>query len=109
MKQFDKIHRQYPRGRPAYPAAVYDEIAADLRAVPADLAVDIACGSGQSIHGLKRITGKIVGVDIGPNLLAGARRRHPEVAFVQGSGEAPGLGPEIADLVTIATAFYWMD
>lgn len=109
MKQFDKIHQQYTRVRPAYPAAVYDEIAVDLRAVPAGLAVDIACGSGQSIEGLKRIAKKIIGVDIGPNLLADARKRHPDVTFVQGSGEAPGLDPEIADLVTIATAFYWMD
>jgi ubiquinone/menaquinone biosynthesis C-methylase UbiE len=109
MKQFDKIHRHYAKVRPTYPTAAYDEIAADLRAVPADLAVDIACGSGQSVDGLKRIARKIIGVDIGPNLLADARKRHPDVAFVQGSGEAPGLDPEIADLVTIATAFYWMD
>src|SRR6266404_4812425 len=109
MKQFDKIHDQYTKVRPSYPSEVYDEIAADLRAVPADLAIDIACGSGQSIDGLKRIAKKIIGVDIGPNLLADARKRHADVTFVQGSGEAPGLDPEIADMVTIATAFYWMD
>ena len=109
MKQFDTIHQQYTRVRPAYPAAVYDEIAADLRAVPANLAVDLACGSGQSIDGLTRIARQIIGVDIGANLLADARLRHPKVTFVPGSGEAPGLAPEIADLVTIATAFYWMD
>lgn len=109
MKQFDKIHQQYSKVRPTYPTAVYDEIAADLHALPADLAVDIACGSGQSIDGLKRIARKIIGVDIGPNLLADARKRHPDISFVQGSGEAPGLNPKIADLVTIATAFYWMD
>jgi len=109
VKQFDTIHQQYSRVRPAYPAAVYDEIAADLPAVPAELAVDLACGSGQSIDGLKRIARQIIGVDIGSNLLADARQRHPEVTFVQGTGEAPGLDPESADLVTIATAFYWMD
>ena len=109
MKQFDKIHQQYTKVRPTYPVAVYDEIAVDLHAVPADLAVDIACGSGQSIDGLKRIAKKIIGMDIGSNLLADARKRHPDITFVQGCGEAPGLDPEIADLVTIATAFYWMD
>jgi ubiquinone/menaquinone biosynthesis C-methylase UbiE len=109
MIQFDKIHHQYTNVRPSYPRAVYDEIAADLNVVPADLAVDIACGSGQSIDGLKRIAKKIIGVDIGSNLLADARKRYPEVMFVQGSGEEPGLDPNIADLVTIATAFYWMD
>ena len=109
MKQFDTIYQQYTRVRPAYPAVVYDEIAVDLRAVPAELAVDLACGSGQSIDGLKRIARRIIGVDIGPNLLPDAHQRHPEVTFVPGSGEAPGLDPQIADLVTIATAFYWMD
>jgi ubiquinone/menaquinone biosynthesis C-methylase UbiE len=109
MKRFDNIHDQYTKVRPTYPREVYDEIAADLRAVPADLAADIACGSGQSIAGLKRIAKKIIGVDIGLNLLADARERHPDVTFIQGSGEEPGLGPGIADLVTIATAFYWMD
>ena len=109
MKQFDNIHKQYTKVRPAYPAAVYDEIALDLRAVPADSAVDIACGSGQSIDGLKRIAKQIIGVDIGPHLLADARQRHPDVTFVQGSGEAPGLALGITDLVMIATAFYWMD
>lgn len=87
MKQFDKIHQQYNKVRPAYPAAVYDEIVADLPGVPIDLAVDIACGSGQSIDGLKRIARKIIGVDIGSNLLADARKRHPDVTFVHGSGE----------------------
>jgi SAM-dependent methyltransferase len=109
MKQFDKIHAQYTKVRPTYPVEVYDEIAADLHTVPADSAVDIACGSGQSIDGLKRIAKKIIGVDIGPHLLADVRNRHPDVTFRQGSGEAPGLDLEIADLVTIATAFYWMD
>jgi len=105
MNQFNTIHQQYTRVRPTYPAAVYEEIAADMRAIPANLAVDLAWGSGQSIDGLKRIARQIIGVDIGPNLLADARQRHLEVTFVSGSGEAPGL----ADLVTIATAFYWMD
>src|ERR1700733_15732028 len=104
MNQFDQIHGQYTKVRPAYPHQVYAEIAADLRAVPVDLAVDIACGSGQSIDGLKRIAKNIIGVDIGPNLLADARKRHPDVTFTQGSGEKPGLAPSIADLVTIATA-----
>jgi SAM-dependent methyltransferase len=109
MNPFDHIHEQYSKVRPTYPAAVYDEIALDLRTFPADLAVDIACGSGQSIDGLKRIANQFIGVDIGLHLLVDARKRHPGVAFVPGSGEAPGLDPEIADLVTIATAFYWMD
>ena len=109
MKQFDNIHQQYTKVRPSYPMVVYDEIAAELLSVPVDQAVDIACGSGQSIDGLKRIAKKIIGVDIGANLLADARKRHPEYLFVEGSGEEPGLDSGIADLVTIATAFYWMD
>lgn len=109
MKQFNIIHKQYTKVRPSYPHEVYDIIAQALDIVPAGQAVDIACGSGQSIDGLKAIAVKITGIDIGEMLLEDAARRHPDVTFKQGSGEEPGLPSNFADLVTIATAFYWMD
>jgi SAM-dependent methyltransferase len=106
---FNRVAELYSRVRPTYPDEVYQRLCA---AVPVDrfaTAVDIGCGSGQSLAGLRAIAGQIIGVEPGDRLRAEARRAYPDAEIRDGTGEATGLPDASADLVTVATAFYWMD
>ena len=50
-------------------------------------ALDVACGSGKLTSELAKIagpTGRVVGLDFSPEMLAVARREHPSLEFVEG-------------------------
>jgi SAM-dependent methyltransferase len=69
----------------------YDE---DLRTmrflIPEGATVlDLGCGSGFLLAGLKPARG--VGVDISPKMLAVARHNYPDLTFVEGNIEDPGV------------------
>lgn len=52
---------------------------------PGSRVLEVGCGSGDLVAGLEPSYG--VGVDLSPAILRSARDRHPEVVFVEGSGE----------------------
>lgn len=106
---FNRVAELYSRVRPTYPGEVYQRL---REAVPVErfaTAVDIGCGAGQSLAGLAAIAGHIIGIEPGDRLRAEARRAYPEAEIRDGTGESTGLPDASADLVTVATAFYWMD
>lgn len=109
MQQFDKVASIYAKVRPTYPEQVYQEMVKMNDGHLFASAVDIGCGSGQSTEGLVTIARQVIGVEPGAHLLDEARSHYPNIKFYQGSGEQTNLESQIADLVTIATAFYWMD
>lgn len=49
--------------------------------------LEIGCGTGDTLAGLK--PGHGVGVDFSPSMIAEARRRHPDLTFVEGDAEDP--------------------
>jgi SAM-dependent methyltransferase len=106
-RQFDAFSHAYARARPAYPASLF----AVLRARRASFAcaVDIGCGTGQSLIGLQGIARTIIGIDPSAVMIDQARARLPQVRYRIGTGEDTGLADGSADLVTIGTAFHWMD
>lgn len=109
MQQFDKVASIYAKVRPTYPEQVYQEMVKINDGHLFNSAVDIGCGSGQSTEGLVTIAHQVIGVEPGAHLLEEARSHYPNIKFYQGSGEQTNLESQMADLVTIATAFYWMD
>lgn len=109
MKQFDQVADVYARFRPTYPDAVYDLIAQRNGRVTYTRGLDVGCGAGHSTHGLRHICHEIVGVEPGDRLREQARQRFPQYRFEQGSGERTGQPDNACDLITVATAFYWMD
>lgn len=109
MKQFDKVAGLYAQVRPTYPRQVYMEILARNQGMRFQQAVDIGSGAGHSTIGLELICDDIVGIEPGSELRKEASKKFPDYQFIHGLGEATTLPGNYADLVTVATAFYWMD
>ena len=109
MNQFDKVADIYARSRPTYPKQVYGEMVSWNSGNLYDVGVDIGCGAGHSIEGLKEICNHVIGIEPGDNLRYEATKKYPQFEFYKGTGENTTLPERFADLVTVATAFYWMD
>ena len=106
-RQFDAFSHAYAQARPTYPDALFAMLRAGRQGFAC--AVDIGCGTGQSLEGLQGIASAIIGVDPSAVMIAQARARVPHATFRIGTGEHTGLPDACADLVTIGTAFHWMD
>jgi SAM-dependent methyltransferase len=96
----------YQRGRPGYPPAAVDFLAARLRLGPGRTVVDLAAGTGKLTRPLLATGAEVVAVEpvaeMRAVLPAGARA-------VDGTAEAMPLTTESADAVVVAQAFHWFD
>jgi SAM-dependent methyltransferase len=96
----------YQRGRPGYPPAAVDFLAARLRLGPGRTVVDLAAGTGKLTRPLLATGAEVVAVEpvaeMRSVLPAGARG-------VDGTAEAMPLTDGSADAVTVAQAFHWFD
>ena len=109
MDQFNKVASTYAKFRPTYPETVYKNIQELGTSEKFEKTADIGCGAGHSIDGLKKISNDIVGVEPGDGLRMEAIQKYPEFEFVKGTGENTNLEDQSVNLITVATAFYWMD
>lgn len=75
-------------------------------AVP--LAVDIACGTGQSAAALTSIAGRVIGFDISWSMLANAER-NDLVRYVQARAESIPFQSGSVPIMSTALAFHWFD
>jgi SAM-dependent methyltransferase len=96
----------YERGRPGYPPAAVDFLAARLRLGPGRTLVDLAAGTGKLTRPLLATGAQVVAVEpvaeMRAALPAGART-------VDGTAEAMPLSTASADAVAVAQAFHWFD
>jgi SAM-dependent methyltransferase len=96
----------YERGRPGYPSAAVDFLAARLRLGPGRTVVDLAAGTGKLTRPLLATGAEVVAVEplaeMRAVLPAGARA-------VDGTAEAMPLTTGRADAVVVAQAFHWFD
>ena len=109
MKQFDKVANAYSKNRPGYPDELYTKLLQLNGGRRFARVADVGCGSGQSSYGLLRIADSVIGVEPGESLRKFAAESYPSIRFKEGSGESTGIEDSTLDLVTVATAFYWMD
>ena len=68
-------------------------------------ALDVACGSGKLTVELARVagpSGRVVGLDFSPEMLAIARRQHPAIEFIEGDAQNLPFEDGSFDAVTIA-------
>jgi SAM-dependent methyltransferase len=98
--------REYSAHRPAYPARLFDVLAAacDRRRA----AWDCATGSGQAALGIASHFARVVATDASGSQLAFASP-HPRVHYVRARAEAAPLAARCVDLVTVAQAAHWFD
>ena len=90
-----------------YPARLYEILYAYARG-PKDLAVDVACGSGQCATVLAQEYTSVIGIDPSENQLASAEQADI-VAYRKGSAEdlRSLLADGSVDLLTVAQALHW--
>jgi len=108
---FDDIAERYAAYRPGYPAPVVDFITATASLGPAAVVLEIGCGTGQLTTQLARRGFELTAIDIGPSMIATARRHlaGAEVSFQLTSFEDLGAADESFDLVISGAAFHWID
>ncbi len=96
----------YRRGRPGYPQAAVDFLAARLPLGPGRTVVDLAAGTGKLTSPLLATGAEVVAVEpvaeMRAALPAGARA-------LDGTAEAMPLDTGSADAVAVAQAFHWFD
>jgi demethylmenaquinone methyltransferase/2-methoxy-6-polyprenyl-1,4-benzoquinol methylase len=77
-------------------------IAARAVARPGGEALDVGCGTGKLARHLLRQGMRVTGLDVSPRMLESARRRHPEITWVQGDASALPFEAERFDALTMA-------
>src|SRR4029434_8150559 len=95
--------------RPCFHPLVAERIRAFLSLKrPSAVALDVACGTGQSALALTEIAESIIAMDLAPSMLARAPV-HERIRYVEASAEQLPLGDSSADLMTVSLAFHWFD
>ena len=109
---FDRAAPLYDGARPGYPEEVFDDIVS-IAGVPAGGRVlEVGCGTGKATVPLARRGYGILGIDLGENLAAVARRNlatFPRVEVKIGDFEKIQLPNDAFDLLVSATAWHWLD
>lgn len=75
---------------------------------PIPLALDVACGTGQSTVAFKQFASQVVGTDVSREMLARAPRE-AGVRYVEASAEALPFADGSFQVITVARAFHWFD
>jgi len=112
-RTFDSASELYQQGRPEYPEPLYDTLVEVAGIGAGDRLLEVGCATGKATLPLARRGFRITCVEIGPDLVAVARRNlaaFPNVEVMGGVLETwqPPLGDRF-DLVFAATAWHWID
>ena len=111
------IAQYYSKYRPTYPKELFEKAFsfAAKHGVGDNMAVDLACGSGQSTFPLCDQFRRVVGVDISKAQIecalekAKALGRNDDVEFVVCPASKLPFEDESVDLMTCAAAWHWLD
>jgi SAM-dependent methyltransferase len=106
---FDSAAGEYDAARPAYPDALFTELASRTGPLTGLLTLDCGAGTGIASRQLAARGARVVSLDIGERMLAKAKARNPQAACVLADGNRIPAGPAVADLVTFAQSWHWFD
>ncbi|XP_012934863.1 putative methyltransferase DDB_G0268948 [Aplysia californica] len=103
----------YIKYRPTYPERLYEKVikfCQESETCTWELAVDVACGSGQSTLPLAKLFKQVIAVDSSEKQISQAPRHMCNISFRCGSAyNLKFISSGSVDLVTVATAFHWLD
>lgn len=107
-RAFTGLARDYARGRPDYPDAVFDAVARRLRLRRGDRVMDLGAGTGISTRPLVARGYRVVAVEPNRSMLAVAKAAHPSWRFVRARAERLPFRP-VFKAVFCAQTFHWFD
>jgi SAM-dependent methyltransferase len=107
--QFPAVADAYERGRPEYPPAVADCVAAELRIPPGAKVLDLAAGTGKLTRALLGAGLDVVAVEPQSSLRDILAANVGRERVREGLAEAIPLPDGSVAAVTVADAFHWFD
>jgi ubiquinone/menaquinone biosynthesis C-methylase UbiE len=107
----------YARYRPGYPKEFFDYLKERFRLKGTGRLLDLGCGTGELAIPLARHFRQVIAMDPEPEMIVEARKKSSDEGITNiewleaGSDDLEDLREEIGELnlVTIGTAFHWMD
>lgn len=109
---FDDVADLYDRARPAYPDAVFDDLATLTGLPEGGRVLELGSGTGQATLPLAERGYRIIGVELGERLAAIAQRKlidFPNVQLAIGPFEEWDHGDVRFDAFVAFTSFHWLD
>lgn len=108
---FDTVAAAYGAARPAYPAALYDDLVELAGLVPGSRLLEVGCGPGKATRPLLERGYRVVCIELGEQLAGEARRTLAglPVEIHVGPFESWAGDPGGFDLVFAATAWHWIE
>jgi SAM-dependent methyltransferase len=108
------LYHKYRRG---YPPAAIDAIVKAFQLTEDDLAIDLACGTGQIAVPLAAEVRAVIGVDPSPDMLARAQKESSHIKnavwLLAADTDIPHLtsvlGERSVKVITVGQALHWMD
>ncbi|HET7036869.1 MAG TPA: methyltransferase domain-containing protein [Thermomicrobiaceae bacterium] len=102
------VATSYAASRPYFHPLVIERLPARLGVSRLPLALDVACGTGQSTSALLALAARVVGTDFSSDMLAAAGPS-PRIDLVAANAEELPFAPGAFPLLTVALAFHWFD
>jgi SAM-dependent methyltransferase len=108
---FDGAADHYDAYRPGYPREIVDVVAATAGLDTDSSVLEVGCGTGQLTERLADLGFHLTAIDIGPHMVAAARRRPATtpVLFHAIPFEDFQAVDHTFDLIVSGTAFHWID
>jgi len=108
---FDGIAELYEASRLGYPSDIVEFAVTTAAAGAGSAVLEVGCGTGQLTESLAGYGFRLTAIDIGPSMIAAARRRldGPAVSFQVSSFEDFAAPDASFGLIISGTAFHWVD
>lgn len=108
---FDGVARRYDVSRLGYPGHLIEFVVSTGALGAGSMVLEVGCGTGQLTERLACFGFNLTAIDIGPSMIAAARRRlaGSAVSFHVASFEDFATDGASLDLIVSGTAFHWVD